>query len=277
MTEGSAHNRFFPIGTKCPQCKYALEAVTDVCPECGMPIEMLSANGTIEDLIPETADKFPIPLHPRPDRYIDLVLHSRVYDFFGKFLIIGLLLWILAVFILTRFEYKPAYETPTLIRLFLLSQIIGIPASIIGATLYAELLSYFHRRAQAKGLELGKLERYCFTVTRSLIIERDGESWLLLLTNWYGSRLIYFFPPEEIERLAIDLDQPIGKDAEILINPLSRACAEFKAHGEPAPTRRTSSVRLRYLASKLHRVKGAPDEWVFLRRRKSKGSYFTSD
>lgn len=278
MTETEKQNRFFPYGTKCPECSYTLGTkVMLVCPECGSPTETLAANGLILEITEQHRSAIPKSVYPKPDRYIDKFIARQTRDIFIPPLVVGVTLWIISVFTLTRLGYRPAYEASILAWLFFTALLVGFPISLIAQYIRGSFRSRQRESAHSDGMKLDRVERYDFELSRALIMSFDGQRWLLIRSIWYGQGLLYLFPPDAIQRLDIDLSKPIGENASLDIIPSSRVVVGFETNGKEIPLRESDSLKPRCIARKLKSVTTAAHESAFLGKRKTKGSCFTSD
>ena len=283
MTEESS--KFFPVDTVCIQCAYELNAdYTSVCPECGTLLDDYAYDGKVIPLSDAMRETLRGHTYPRPERYLEPLLKLNSVSLIALILISGVCVWILSVIpleflgphILNHPGGSIVYDADFLIRWALFSLLTGPLFIAVTLILLGEIRAKQLQRQVQKRTSDGRVERCRFTIQRSLKLETPKGSFLILKIQWNGHSRILYIPPHAVHKLGIapDIENHTHGEADMFLLPF--VFLALNSHGATVPTR-VSSLQPRWLARHLKGIHMVSSEEAVMPKRKTQGSYFTSD
>ncbi len=166
------------------------------------------------------------------------------------------------------------------------AELAGILLGAIALAILAQLIWYTarsikYRKKQStliqEDIDRGRIERVNYQATRAIWISADSKVSLLLRLSFNGMNWVMFVPHQSINGMKITPFQNLGSNIKITYLPTCMYVVAIEFEGTSIPARTSDSISLLSIA-KLYTIPlSAADEYSFLPKRKTKGSFFTSD
>lgn len=214
---------------------------------------------------------------PRGQSFALVLPSTRVFDLISRPIFAGFVMFILVVVVYSERRWNYMYDYAELAGILLGS----ITLAILAQVLWYTLRTIKSRKKQSiliqEDLNRGKVERVNYQVTRAIWISDDNKYSLLLRLIFKGNSWVMFVPHQSIGDMNITPQQDLGSEIKISYLPSCHYVIAIEFDDTNIPARTSNSISLLSIA-KLHTLPlSAPDEYSFFPKRKTKGSYFTSD
>lgn len=268
----------YPFGTKCPSCSYPLhDSSNAICSECGSIIDHLALPGDSIELSDELR-VYAQRLSVLKGQSFALVLPSpRIPDLITRPIFGGFVVFVLVLIVYSERRWNYMYDY---------AELAGILLGTIALATLSQLIWYSarsikYRRKQNRliqeDLDRGRVERVNYQVTRAIWISTNTNYSLLLRLSLNGMNWVLLVPHQSLEDLKITPLQDLGSNIKVSYLPICHYVVAINFEGASVQTRVSDSISLLSIANLYTIPLSAADEYSFLPKRKTKGSYFTSD
>lgn len=235
--------RFFPLGTVCQECGYALYGcVPDTCPECGAVTVDLAAGGCVRAMTPEERARAETVVWRVPRRIVLTNLTTLSGGTGIAFLVCLVGLVIIPLF---RASSGPAgYGGAAIAASWrAVALFVAFAAVYAGSAVWNAWRTTRQRPGGlVEDLASDRVEEYCYDITHAMRVRAAGKSFLLLRLS--GG--IIGLSPRGLAMLGDETADHVGSRVRFGYLPRSGTIVSVRADGEPVRITDRDDVMVRW-------------------------------